>query len=152
VKIPPLLLALALAPLAGAAPDVTLASVELAPLPPLADFLRMAERSPFSGRPAAILDENAGGAWELWGLMQISGKNYAILRQTESHQFLYLTEKTNSQGLRLASVDFNPDPRKETVTIEVNGTPTRLGYAAELLARKLNAYEKFDQTPISPSP
>ncbi len=146
------LLGLTLAPLAGAAPAATPAAIELPAMPPLADFLQMAARSPFSGRPASLVQQGEGGDWELWGLMQIADKRYAILRQTVSHQFLYLTEKTNSQGLRLVSVDFNRDPRQETVTIETNGSVTRLGYAAELLARKLSAYQKLDQSAPLPKP
>jgi hypothetical protein len=146
------MLGLMLTPIAGAAPAPTLEALGLPTMPPVSEFLQMTARSPFSGRPASTVQQGEGGDWELWGVMQIDDKRYAILRQTVSHQFLYLTEKTNSQGLRLVSVDFNPDPRKETVTIETNGSATRLGYAAELLTRKLNAYQKLEQTAPLPKP
>ncbi len=130
---------------------------EIPPMPPLDNFLRIAERSPFSGASAAAGQFDQSSGWFLSGIIYIGEKRYVILQNVETHEQIYLTEGVDTHGFRFVSLHTNPNPHLESVSVIVNQQEMRIGYHPDFITsrisyfRYLPSFEKTTTPPDSPA-
>lgn len=109
-------------------------------MPPQSVFLRIAENSPFSTQSATSGDIDQSFGWNLSGLLNIAGKQYAILKNLETSEQIYLTPGVTTHGFQLLSVQRHPDPQQEFVTVMINQRHVQIGYHPDFIHSRISRY------------
>lgn len=124
-------------------------------MPPERLFLRMAERSPFSNQSGLAEEADHALGWYLSGLLNIADKEYAILKNLETGEQVYLSIGIPTHGFQLQSVQRDPDPHRESITLLVNQRQIQIGYHPDFIQSRISRFRHlpdFHQQTEAPSP
>lgn len=103
-------------------------------------FLRIAERSPFSNQPGQADDLDHSLGWYLSGILNIANKEYAILKNLETQEQVYLSVGVTTHGFQLLSVQRHTDPNLESVTLQVNQRQIQIGYHPDFIQSRISRF------------